>query len=76
MSLGSFGMQGAFFGTLMMGVMIVAVVAAALVGHLVVEKPFQRLSRKLADRISERSQARLAYKARLDRAVTAGRAAG
>jgi peptidoglycan/LPS O-acetylase OafA/YrhL len=71
-----FGMQGAFFGTLMMGAMIVAVVAAALVGHLVVEKPFQRLSRKLADRISERSQARLAYKARLDRAVTAGRAAG
>ncbi|WP_158264401.1 acyltransferase [Nitratireductor sp. StC3] len=44
-----FGLNGPVFGTLMVAAMIVAVVAVALIAHFVIEKPFQRLSRKLAD---------------------------
>lgn len=46
-----FGMDGEAFGTLMMGLMIVLVLATALVAHFLVEKPFQRLSRRIADRL-------------------------
>ncbi|MEQ9571120.1 MAG: hypothetical protein RLN95_03415 [Nitratireductor sp.] len=44
-----FGLNGPVFGTLMVAAMIVAVVAVALIAHLLIEKPFQRLSRKFAD---------------------------
>ncbi len=44
-----FGLNGPVFGTLMVAAMIVAVVAVALIAHLLIEKPFQRLSRRLAD---------------------------
>jgi peptidoglycan/LPS O-acetylase OafA/YrhL len=47
-----FGVGGAIFGTVMVAVMIVLVVASALAGHFLVERPFQRLSRKLADSLA------------------------
>lgn len=43
-----FGMQGALFGTLMFAVMVLAVVATAWIGNVLIEKPFQRLSRRWA----------------------------
>ena len=44
-----FGVNGALFGTLMMLVMVVTVVIAAWIGNLLVEKPFQALTRRLVD---------------------------
>lgn len=42
-----FGVQGPAFGTLMAAVMVVAVVVAAWIGYVVVERPFLRWSRQL-----------------------------
>jgi peptidoglycan/LPS O-acetylase OafA/YrhL len=46
-ALHGFGLQGDLFGTLMLAVMVVLVVAAAWLGNVLIEKPFQRWSRKL-----------------------------
>jgi peptidoglycan/LPS O-acetylase OafA/YrhL len=43
-----FGLHGSLFGTAMFAVMILAVVATAWIGNVLVEKPFQRWSRRLA----------------------------
>jgi peptidoglycan/LPS O-acetylase OafA/YrhL len=43
-----FGTHGGWFGTLMLAVMILLVVATAWLGNVLVEKPFQRWSRRLA----------------------------
>ncbi|WP_082143761.1 acyltransferase family protein [Nitratireductor soli] len=43
-----FGVNGALFGTAMLAVMVGLVVIAALIGYFLVEKPFQRLSKRLA----------------------------
>ena len=42
-----FGVQGAAFGTLMAVLMVIAVVVAAWIGYVLVERPFMRLSRRL-----------------------------
>jgi peptidoglycan/LPS O-acetylase OafA/YrhL len=50
-----FGLNGGLFGTAMFAVMLVAVVLAAWVGNRLVERPFQRWSRRLVDRLDRRS---------------------
>lgn len=52
-----FGLNGPLFGTLMTALMIAMVVAVAAIAHLLIEKPFQRLSRKLADTHARRNGA-------------------
>lgn len=51
-----FGLHGALFGTAMFAVMVVAVVAAAWIGNVLIEKPFQRLSRRWASAIGGKQQ--------------------
>jgi len=43
-----FGVAGGLFGTAMLALMVVLVVVAALIVHVLVERPFQRLSKRLA----------------------------
>jgi peptidoglycan/LPS O-acetylase OafA/YrhL len=53
-----FGLHGPWFGTLAMLVMLVAVVAAAWIGYVLVEVPFQRLSRRLVQAAPRRQPSR------------------
>lgn len=48
-----FGVQGPLAGTLALGAMVVAVIAVALLAHVTIERPCQRLSKRFAARLGE-----------------------
>lgn len=52
-----FGVMGPAFGVLMTGVMVLAVTATAWLGYVCIEKPFQRMSKRLASRIGASREA-------------------
>jgi peptidoglycan/LPS O-acetylase OafA/YrhL len=64
-----FGVMGSAFGILMTGVMVIAVTATAWLGYVLIEKPFQRWSKRLGGRIGA---ARDASPASMKRNGTAG----
>jgi peptidoglycan/LPS O-acetylase OafA/YrhL len=52
-----FGLRGGLFGTMMFIIMIVLVVATAWLGNRLIEKPFQRWSRRLAANVEPNGNA-------------------